>query len=215
MILQAIPYFQRRFKQNSLLLKYFQACNLIVFAATILVVSLFVNRLQSDSSHTYPLRLSASLLAYISIATMLTLSTLEPFAVTPELYFAFLMTMVHFAAAANGLSQNAAFAFVAGFPRTEYAPGLMAGESLAGLLPSIIGKCIYHLFGYTQILTYLRDIISPCIPLDILRVRWHRPPSIIVADIQLFPFWGYPRRSFNHRPTISTRSQSEAERLAC
>ena len=114
----------------------------MVFAATILGVTLFVNRLESDSNHTYPLRLSVSLVAYISIAIMLTLSTLESFFVTPELYFAFLMAMVFSAAAANGLSQNAAFAFVAGFARTEYAPGLMAGESLAGLLPSIIGKCI-------------------------------------------------------------------------
>jgi equilibrative nucleoside transporter 1/2/3 len=145
MILQAVPYFQQRFRQDSWILRYFQASNLVVFAVTILGITMVVNKLDNRSTHpnAYPRRLRAALIAYVGIATLLTVSTFSKFAVSPELYFMFLIVMVFMAATANGLSQNAAFAFVSGFGRTEYAPALMTGESLAGLLPSIIGKSRY------------------------------------------------------------------------
>jgi equilibrative nucleoside transporter 1/2/3 len=67
------------------------------------------------------------------------LSTIAKYHVRAEIYFWFTLAMVVATAVANGLSQNAAFAFAAGFGRTEYAPAIMTGEALAGLLPSVIG----------------------------------------------------------------------------
>jgi solute carrier family 29 (equilibrative nucleoside transporter), member 1/2/3 len=87
----------------------------------------------------YTNRLSAALIAYVAVATLLMLSTLSMFNVGAKTYFIFTLVMVTITAVANGLSQNAAFAFAAGFGRTEYAPALMTGEALAGLLPSAIG----------------------------------------------------------------------------
>jgi equilibrative nucleoside transporter 1/2/3 len=71
---------------------------------------------------------------------MLMVSTLGALDASPRTYFPFTLLMVIATAIANGLSQNAAFAFAAGFGRTEYAPAIMTGEALAGLLPSTIGE---------------------------------------------------------------------------
>jgi equilibrative nucleoside transporter 1/2/3 len=70
------------------------------------------------------------------------LSTFSSFNMGANIYFIFTLAMVVITAVANGLSQNAAFAFAAGFGRTEYAPAIMTGEALAGLLPSSIGMRI-------------------------------------------------------------------------
>jgi equilibrative nucleoside transporter 1/2/3 len=70
-------------------------------------------------------------------------STLPTLNMGANLYFIFTLAMVVITAVANGLSQNAAFAFAAGFGRTEYAPAIMTGEALAGLLPSTIGMQIF------------------------------------------------------------------------
>ena len=137
MILQAVPYYQRRFKSNPWVLQYFQSFNLCVFSATILSSTLFLAKSKTEVA--YEKRLRNSLLAYVIVASLLTVSTTEYFAVGPEIYFAFLLLMVFVTAIANGLSQNAAFAFAAGFGRTEYAPAIMTGEALAGLLPSTVG----------------------------------------------------------------------------
>jgi len=67
------------------------------------------------------------------------LSTLPRLNMGADLYFLFTLAMVVITAVANGLSQYAAFAFAATFGRTEYAPAIMTGEALAGLLPSSIG----------------------------------------------------------------------------
>lgn len=79
-------------------------------------------------------------MAYMAVATMLMLSTIGSFNVGVNVYFPFTLAMVIVTAVANGLSQNAAFAFAASFGRTEYAPAIMTGEALAALLPSAIGK---------------------------------------------------------------------------
>ena len=137
MILQAVPYYQRRFRSNSWVLRYFQSFNLCIFSITILSSTLLLSK--SKGVVAYERRLRGSLLAYVLVATLLTLSTTGAFAVGPEVYFVFLLLMVFITAVANGLSQNAAFAFAAGFGRTEYAPAIMTGEALAGLLPSTVG----------------------------------------------------------------------------
>ena len=137
MILQAVPYYQKRFKSNTWILQYFQSFNLCIFSITILSSTLILAKSKREVA--YEKRLRASLLAYVLVAGLLTISTTGAFAVGPEIYFIFLLLMVFSTAAANGLSQNAAFAFAAGFGRTEYAPAIMTGEALAGLLPSTVG----------------------------------------------------------------------------
>ena len=138
MILQAVPYYQRRFESNTWILRYFQSFNLIVFSFTILATTLILAKSKADAP--YEGRLRKALLGYVLVASLLTASTVGPFIGRPEVYFIFLLLMVFITAAANGLSQNAAFAFAAGFGRTEYAPAIMMGEALAGLLPSTVGK---------------------------------------------------------------------------
>lgn len=79
-------------------------------------------------------------MVYVAVAIMLTVSTIGILAVEARTYFIFVLSMVIMTAVANATSQNAAFAFAAGFGRTEYAPAIMTGEAVAGLLPSTIGK---------------------------------------------------------------------------
>lgn len=138
MILQAVPYFQRRFKTNAWILRYFQSFNLVVFAFTIMAATIIFTKSKAEAS--YENRLRTSLLVYITVAALLTVSTIGPLAVDAEIYFPFLLLMVFITALGNALSQNAAFAFAAGFGRTEYAPAIMTGEALAGLLPSVVGE---------------------------------------------------------------------------
>ncbi|CZR55430.1 related to intracellular membrane protein involved in nucleoside transport [Phialocephala subalpina] len=135
MILQAVPFFQRRFRGSPWILRYFQAFYLVFFAFTMLAVTLYLGMQFSRPSYTK--RLHVALTTYVVVSTLLMLSTLSSVATTP--YFAFTLIMVVATAVANGLSQNAAFAFAARFGRTEYAPAIMTGEALAGLLPSTIG----------------------------------------------------------------------------
>jgi len=71
-------------------------------------------------------------------------SAIDMFYVRAEFYYPFTLIMVVMTGMANGLSQNAAFAFAAGFGRTEYAPAVMTGEALAGFIPSSIGMYLHH-----------------------------------------------------------------------
>jgi solute carrier family 29 (equilibrative nucleoside transporter), member 1/2/3 len=139
MILQAAPYFQQRFGTNATILQYFQASNLLVFAITMSITTVVLNARQVQQQHAYTFRLKGALCAYVAVAALLMLSTIGRFHLRAEIYFPFTLVMVVVTAVANGLSQNATFAFAAGFGRTEYAPAIMTGEALAGLLPSIIG----------------------------------------------------------------------------
>jgi equilibrative nucleoside transporter 1/2/3 len=138
MILQAVPYFQKLFKSNAWIRQYFQSLNLCVLSITMLSSTLVLSK--SNREVVYERHLRGSLLAYVLVASLLTISTTELFAVSPEIYLIFLLVMVFITAVANTLSQNAAFAFAARFGRIEYAPAIMTGEALAGLLPSTVGK---------------------------------------------------------------------------
>jgi len=148
MILQAVPYLQRRFRSNEWMLRYFQSANQIVFAFTLLATMLYL--MMSDAGSSYKRRLRISLLLYVAVASLLTISTIGSLAVEPEMYFPFLLLMVSITALANALSQNAAFAFAAGFGRMEYAPAIMTGEALAALLPSVVGE--YETFRWDDFL---------------------------------------------------------------
>ncbi|KAH8765725.1 nucleoside transporter-domain-containing protein [Hyaloscypha sp. PMI_1271] len=136
MILQAVPFFHRRFRENPWILQYFQAFYLVFFAFTMLSITLVLGSQKSRPSYTS--YLGSALIAYVVVATLLMLSTLTNLNMGANIYFVFTLAMVVITAVANGLSQNAAFAFAAGFGRTEYAPAIMTGEALAGLLPSSI-----------------------------------------------------------------------------
>lgn len=138
MILQAIPYFQQRFIDDSWVLRNFQAFYLLYFAFTMLVVTLVIS-MQSEHP-SYCGRLRKSLVIYFVVAILLMLSTLEPFQLSARPYFVFTLAMVIITSVANSMSQNAAFAFTASFGRTEYAPAIMTGEAVAGLLPSTMGQ---------------------------------------------------------------------------
>ncbi|KAG4441820.1 hypothetical protein IFR05_002684 [Cadophora sp. M221] len=136
MILQAIPYFQQRFLEDSWVLRNFQAFYLVFFAFTMLVVT-FVISMQSEHP-SYSGRLRKSLVTYLVVAILLVLSTLDTFKLSARPYLVFTLAMVVITSIANSMSQNAAFAFTASFGRTEYAPAIMTGEAVAGLLPSTI-----------------------------------------------------------------------------
>ncbi|KAK0100805.1 hypothetical protein ONS95_007252 [Cadophora gregata] len=136
MIIQAAPYFQRRFAENATILRYFQASYLVFFATTMFLTTVYLNRQREQPIYTH--RLRRALCGYVAVATLLMISAFEVFHVKAEIYYPFTLVMVVMTGMANGLSQNAAFAFAAGFGRTEYAPAVMTGEALAGFIPSSI-----------------------------------------------------------------------------
>ncbi|PVH83763.1 hypothetical protein DL98DRAFT_512924 [Cadophora sp. DSE1049] len=136
MIIQAAPYFQRRFAANATILRYFQASYLVFFATTMFLTTVHLNRQREQPMYTH--RLWRALCGYVAVATLLMLSAFEMLHVRAEIYYPFTLVMVVMTGMANGLSQNAAFAFAAGFGRTEYAPAVMTGEALAGFIPSSI-----------------------------------------------------------------------------
>ncbi|KAG4417902.1 hypothetical protein IFR04_008956 [Cadophora malorum] len=136
MIIQAAPYFQRRFAANAAILRYFQASYLVFFATTMFLTTIYLNRQREQPMYTH--RLWRALCGYVAVATLLMVSAIDMFYVRAEFYYPFTLIMVVMTGMANGLSQNAAFAFAAGFGRTEYAPAVMTGEALAGFIPSSI-----------------------------------------------------------------------------
>lgn len=79
----------------------------------------------------------ASLFLNIAGFTLLALSTVSFLDISPGLYFAFVMLIVFTAGVASALTQNGTYAYVAGFGRSEYIQGIMAGQSLAGVLPCV------------------------------------------------------------------------------
>lgn len=79
----------------------------------------------------------ASLFLNIAGFTLLALSTVFFLDISPGLYFAFVMLIVFTAGVASALTQNGTYAYVAGFGRSEYIQGIMAGQSLAGVLPCV------------------------------------------------------------------------------
>jgi equilibrative nucleoside transporter 1/2/3 len=112
--------------------------NLVVFAFAILAATIVLTKSKAEAF--YEGRLRTSLLAYIVVAGLLTIPTTGPLRIDAEIYFPCLLLLVFITAIANALSQNETFAFAAGFRRTEYAPTIMTGEALAGLLPSVVGE---------------------------------------------------------------------------
>lgn len=183
MILQAVPYLQQRFETNATILRYFQASYLLCFAIIILLTTVTLSACQEHQQPAYRARLKAALCAYVAVAALLMLSTIGRYHVRAEIYFPFTLAMVVVTAVANGLSQNAAFAFAAGFGRTEYAPAIMTGEALAGLLPSVIGRD--HLESCINMLIWARNRVGTSIPLCVFRRGCGTKSSDISLDTGL------------------------------
>ncbi|KAH8890795.1 hypothetical protein GQ53DRAFT_746982 [Thozetella sp. PMI_491] len=135
MFLAAAPYFQRRFAADPWILENFQSSIISVSTVTNLTVLMIMTHLQSAAS--YPLRINTALVMNVVIFGLLTVSTSYFLDVSPGGYLAFLLIMVAASAYATGLLQNGAFSFAASFGRPEYTQAIMAGQGVAGVLPSL------------------------------------------------------------------------------
>lgn len=135
MFLAASPYFASRFFARPSIANTFQSAILTVSTITNLAVTLILTNLQRAAN--YPNRIKLALVINTAAFALLTLSTSIFRDVGPEAYLAFLLMDVCFAALATGLFQNGAFAFAASFGRPEYTQAIMAGQGLAGVLPSL------------------------------------------------------------------------------
>lgn len=96
---------------------------------------LILTNLQSKAS--YQKRIAVALVINIVVFCLLALSTTYFRDVSAGAYLRFTLTMVFCTSAATGLIQNGAFAFAAGFGRSEYIQALMAGQGIAGVLPPV------------------------------------------------------------------------------
>lgn len=135
MFLAASPYFASRFLARPSIANTFQSAILTVSTITNLAVTLLLTNLQRAAN--YPNRIKLALVINTAAFALLTLSTSLFRDVGPAAYLAFLLVDVCFAALATGLFQNGAFAFAASFGRPEYTQAIMAGQGLAGVLPSL------------------------------------------------------------------------------
>ncbi|KAL6867890.1 nucleoside transporter domain-containing protein [Trichoderma novae-zelandiae] len=135
MFLAAAPYFAARFAGDSWIEANFQSTILTVSTLTNLVSALILSHIQHSAS--YPFRINLALAINTVIFSLLTASTAVLLDVSPRQYLGFVLAMVACTAWAAGLMQNGAFAFAAGFGRSEYMQALMVGQGIAGVLPSI------------------------------------------------------------------------------
>lgn len=135
MFLAAAPYFSARFAGDAWLQSNFQSSILAVSTVTNLAVMLLLTHIQHSAS--YPFRINLALTINIIVFALLTASTVSFLDVSPRSYFGFMLVMVCFSAWATGLVQNGAFAFAGSFGRAEYMQALMAGQGIAGVLPSV------------------------------------------------------------------------------
>lgn len=135
MFLAAAPYFQSRLHEDPWALQNFQPAIISVSTVTNLSAMLFLTSKQKTAS--YPFRINLALYVNVVVFALLTLSTTTFLDATPGQYLAFLLIMVAAAAWAAGLVQNGAFAFASSFGRPEYLQGIMAGQGVAGVLPSL------------------------------------------------------------------------------
>lgn len=135
MFLAALAYFHSRFAASPWLLANYASSITSLFTLTNFLVMILLSQLQLHAS--YPSRIMASLFLNIAGFTLLALSTIFFLDISPGLYFAFVMLIVFTAGVASALTQNGTYAYVAGFGRSEYIQGIMAGQSLAGVLPCV------------------------------------------------------------------------------
>ena len=136
MFLAAAPYFQNRFQDDDWALQNFQPAILSVSTLTNLGSMLVLTNIQYSAS--YPFRINLALYINVVVFALLTLSTRVFLDVSSTSYLAYVLCMVALTAWAAGLIQNGAFAFGSSFGRPEYMQALMAGQGIAGVLPSLV-----------------------------------------------------------------------------
>ncbi|KAF3938200.1 hypothetical protein ABW19_dt0202963 [Dactylella cylindrospora] len=105
-----------------------------VSTATTLFTTLALSHMQKSAR--YPYRITCALIINIIVFTFLALSTIMFTGVSSGVYLAFLLMMVLGTAASAGFFQNGLFAYVGKFGPI-YAQAVMAGQGVAGVLPSI------------------------------------------------------------------------------
>lgn len=135
MFLAAAPYFAQRFQSARWAESHYQSSILSVSTITNLGALFVLAKLQKGAS--YPRRIILSLLITVVVFTLLAVASITMQNVTVGTYFGFLMVMVFGASLATGINQNGVFAYVSGFGREEYTQAIMAGQGVAGVMPSV------------------------------------------------------------------------------
>jgi len=93
---------------------------------------------KKQHSASYPFRIKLGLGINAVVFILLTISSKYFLNVTTTTYLIFLLFMVFLTAYASALLQNGGLAFVASFDRPEYMQAIMAGQGVAGVLPSLV-----------------------------------------------------------------------------
>ncbi|KAI5465681.1 nucleoside transporter-domain-containing protein [Mariannaea sp. PMI_226] len=148
MFLAAAPYFAARFADNDWILGNFQSTILAVSTVTNLGSMIILSNIQATAS--YPFRINLGLILNIIAFALLTVSTYSFLNASAVMYLVFLLIIVAGAAWAAALIQNGAFAFAASFGRPEYIQAIMAGQGVAGVLPSVAQVIIVLIFPPTE-----------------------------------------------------------------
>lgn len=136
MFLAAAPYFRHRLQSDDWAAAHYQPAILSVSTLTNLATAFTLAKVQKGAS--YPRRIVLSLLINITVFTILAFSTILLEDVAVGTYFKFLMVMVFSASLATGINQNGVYAYVSGLGREEYTQAIMAGQGVAGVLPSAV-----------------------------------------------------------------------------
>ncbi|RCI15965.1 hypothetical protein L249_2198 [Ophiocordyceps polyrhachis-furcata BCC 54312] len=144
MFLAAAPYFSSRFAADPWIEANFQSAILAASTLVNLGTLVVLTNLQREASYTF--RINLALVINTVVFVLLTCSTAVALDASPAAYLVFLLIVVAAASWATGLSQNGCFAFAASFGRPEYTQALMAGQSIAGVLPAVAQVATVLLF---------------------------------------------------------------------
>ncbi|PFH58400.1 hypothetical protein XA68_13717 [Ophiocordyceps unilateralis] len=144
MFLAAAPYFSSRFASDPWIEANFQSAILASSTLVNLGTLIVLTNLQREASYTF--RINLALVINTIVFALLTCSTALFLDASPAVYLVFLLLIVAAASWATGLSQNGCFAFAASFGRPEYTQALMAGQSIAGVLPAVAQVATVLLF---------------------------------------------------------------------
>ncbi|KAK9464649.1 nucleoside transporter-domain-containing protein [Lipomyces arxii] len=132
--LSAAAYFQERFESSIFLKENFQSCMMTTSTVTGVIAMLILSNQQRKAKYTF--RIWIALVMNIINFGILAISAIagRTWAIGP--YFVYLMISVFFSSLATAFSQNGAFA-IANLFAPIYTQGIMVGQAVAGVLPSI------------------------------------------------------------------------------
>lgn len=136
MFLAAAPYFHYRLQSDPWAASHYQPS--ITSVSTIANLGMVITLAKIQENASYPRRIVLSFTIHIFVFTLLALSTVIGKGVSAGAYFNFLMIMAFGASMGTGINQNGVFAYVLMFGRKEYTQAIMAGQGVAGVLPSVV-----------------------------------------------------------------------------